>query len=453
MPRPERLLAPAVRFTPRPHRVEGTPRNPTRRRKAVIPAAAALLFACLWASPALAEFHPDDVSDRNWDYSARYFFDAFSFRAPLRWDAEWERAENGYRIELGSVVTDEFYILQHAKLTQHPADWLSVRFRYRQTEDFDARTQRHAVGVGFQALPRLRIEPFTELDPFKEWIDLGLRLHGLAPGLGEGNLSFTIVDAVYNRKAKQGIYRKRPYSLSHDSVFFIVPDRVWMGLDVSVDFPLVLELPDDGLLFRFRRTRASLLTVAELSPGLELRLEAGAEWTRKHRNYDLFSASGPDARTVSFDRQAGWGRIEGARVSKKPDGFEEVYTAGLRWMQLFERWRYAHAQTEDRILWKRDFVLYGSARRLLSDPLYIKTALFAGRVEHDDHFVNHNADDYHRFHPACLRLGLYLGLWFGPGLDITPFFYLDGYSTKLTTGGYGFRFEFGGGGVNAVLAF
>lgn len=400
---------------------------------------------------ARAEFHPEEIEDRSWDYSPRYFFDVLSFRNPLRWQEAWDRSLHGYRMELGSVVTDEFHLLQEARVVETPADWLRVGFSFLEGEDFDARFRRTRLEAGFAPAPGLEAGLYTEVDPFKEWIDLGFAASGEIPGLWRGRMGLTLVDAVFDRKADAGGYGSPPLALNLDSTLIRPGGGAYANLEATVDFPLELDLPDDRLVFRFRRTRLGFRAGAEPAPGWELRLSARTEWTRKHRNHDAYDPG--DARSARVRRDAAEATLEGVRAWRRDDGFEETVAAGIHWFQILESWDFGNDPAGDRRLWKRDFVLYGSAKALLSPPLYAEGALYLGRIEHDDHFHAHPGDDFETFHPLALRLGFRLGFWFGQGMEIVPFFYLKGAFTRRSGGRFPFEAAFGGGGVNVQLLF
>ncbi|MHC4597807.1 MAG: hypothetical protein ACYS47_02265 [Planctomycetota bacterium] len=401
-----------------------------------------LAAALAWAGRARAEFRGDEIHDRRWNYSSRYFFKVLSFRMPWRWDEAWRAAGSGYRIELGSVMTDAFYIAQEAKLSHQSADWLRFGFLYSQAEDFDTRFKRHRIDIEFPAWPRLTPSIFTEVDPFKEWIDLGLGVTGTVPGIYRGTAAFTLVDAVFNRKAKAGRYEKPPFTVAHESHFVVIPERVVVGWSATVDLPLVLDLlPTEEMVVRFRRTRLALFAKAQWDPGWEFRFETGAEWMRRKRNFDLL-LSAPDARTQRFRRDAGHARMEVTKLWTHPGGFEETITLGFQWIQMQEIWRYPHDPIEDRRLWKRDFCFYGSWRHRLSGPLYGRVHLLFGTLEHDDKYTNQPLSRHEKYHPFASRVGYSVGFWFPPGMDIAAFVY---FVPDLAM--------FGGGGVNAILVF
>lgn len=94
--------------------------------------AALTILALLAAFPAGAgaQFRGDEAEDRNWDYSPRYFFEVLSFRMPWRWERTWESRDDGYRIELGSVDTDEFWVRQEARLRRPLAEGIAIRFSF-----------------------------------------------------------------------------------------------------------------------------------------------------------------------------------------------------------------------------------------------------------------------------------------------------------------------------------
>jgi hypothetical protein len=400
---------------------------------------------------ARAEFRGDEIEDRTWNYSSRYFFKVLVFEMPWRWEGVWRGEENGYRIELGSVMTDEFYIYQEAKLAQVPANWLRLGFRYYQEEDFDARFQRHRIEAEFFPHGQVRPGVYAEVDPFKEWLDVGAKVHGLLPNLWEGWLALTLVDAVYNRKGAEGTYEKVPITLAHASRVFLIPGHLSVDLACTLDLPLTLDLPDDGFVFRFQRSRWSAGVAAEWKPGWELRFRIGAEWAYKKRNYEAYTP--PDPKTNRFDRDAGFARVEAVRFWKRPEGFEEGFTAGFRWFQLFERWRYPHMAVNDRRLWKRDFVGYGTARLIVSSPLYMEGKIFVGRLEHLDHYTHQPDLGRERYYPCAVRIGYFLGFWFAHGVEIVPFLYVEGRFERTDAGIFVFATEFGGGGVNAIITF
>jgi hypothetical protein len=350
--------------------------------------------------------------------------------------------DTGYRIELGSVLTDEFFINHEAKLGHRAADWLRFRFQYTEGEDFDTRFKRHRIDIEFPAWPRLVPGVYSEIDPFKEWIDVGLAVTGSLPGLYHGTARFTLVDAVYNRKGKGGRYEKLPFTFAHESHLEVVPGKAVVGLRATVDFPLVFDLvPTEEMVVRFRRTRLTVFAKVQWDRGWEFRFETGAEWMRRKRNFDLL-LPGPDARTQRFRRDAGSARVEVVKVWTHPGAFEETITVGFQWIQIQEIQRYPHDPIEDRTLWKRDFAFYGSWRHRLYGPLYGKVHLLFGTLHHDDHYTNQPLVYHEKTHLFAAKVGWSLGFWFPPGVDIAIFAFFEPDVA-----------EFGGGGVNAMLVF
>ncbi|MHC4780553.1 MAG: hypothetical protein ACYTFG_18430 [Planctomycetota bacterium] len=392
------------------------------------------------AAPASAQFSGDEIHDRTWNYSSRYFFKVLSFRMPWRWEDTWRSAESGYLIELGSVLTDEFFIRQEAKITQRPADWLRVRFHYKQAEDFDSRFRKHRVDLEYPVWDRLFPAVFTEVDPFKEWIDLGLKLHGSLPGLYRGSVGLTLVDAVYNRKAKEGKYGILPLALEHESHFVVVPNRFVVSLSTSNDFPLLLDLPSESMEVRFCRNRLAMFAGVQLDQGWEFRIEVSAEWMRRFRNFDKYTPLDP--RTQRFRRDAGHGRVEVVRIWTRSDRFSETITAGFQWLQILETWMYANDHVEDRRLWKRDFVFYGSWKHRLWSPVYGRVKVLFGTLEHDDHYTNQAVRNHEKNHPFAAKIGYFVGFQFAPGVDIAMFAHFEADVV-----------EFGGGGVTAIIVF
>lgn len=415
-------------------------------------AAWGLVLAVLGAAgPAFAQFRGDEIDDRDWDYSSRYFLEVFSFEMPLRWDAWWEGAGNGYRIELGSVLTDEFWVIQEAKLSQKPADWLELRFRFRQAEDFDGRFVRHQVemrGPVWEPFPddlSLSITPAVtvEVDPFKEWIDAGARVFVEWGRFYRGHFTLTLVDAVFNIKAKEAEYDETPLFAAHESVFAPLPE-LRLGFRLEVDEPLRLRFFDDALdetfVFRFRRSRLAFRADAEPRPGWSCHLETGVELAYKKR--DRNPPGGPDPESDRFRRDVPFLRFEAERTRTRSDGFEENVLVGFRYQQILETWRHPFAPERDRTLFKRDFALYASAKFRLEKPLYLKLSLHLANLRHDDHFHNDALSGHRRYHHVAAKVGIHIGFFFAPGVEIAPFAYFEPDTA-----------EFGGGGVNAVLVF
>lgn len=394
------------------------------------------------AAPARAQFRGDERFPRAFAYNSEYFFQSESFEYPTWWDEAWAWGDTGYRMTLGSVKTDEFYLRQEGKLSYPLLSWLRAGYRYVEDEDYDGRYRRHLVRMDAAPFPWARAAAFAELSSFKEWIDLGLELRALAPGRASARLALTFVDATFNRKAGElGNYERKPYSLLAE-VRVIEGAGFHALVRLEADLPLRLNDREEGFVFGFERYRAALETRAVLLPRLTLRFLFEGETCRKRWEYASYTDPGdpPDPREERFGREAFEARCD--LVWRLGVTTDHLVSAGLWIRQLREAHRHPHDAVEDVRLTKRDAAFYLRVRWDAGLGFFFLPALYVGPVWHRRHYTHDPGRDDERSVPLNSKINLAAGFRFSEHAVL-----LGSLSFALD------RAEFDGGQASFVLSF
>jgi hypothetical protein len=402
---------------------------------------AVVLIVLLASLPVRAEFRGDERFERNFTYNSEYFFQVESFSLPSWWDRVWMWGDTGYRMTLGSVKTDEFFLYQEGRLAYPLLPWLEVGYTYLDTEDFDGRFQRHRTRLKAQT-DSWAVGGFVELCAFKEWIDMGVSAEARVPGLCETKLAFTFVDSSFNRKAgRAGTYPRKPYSLAWEGRIVLRPGfRAEIFLEA--DFPLRLEDRINEFVFGFHRYRLRALAVWDFAPYWTARASVAGEICGKRWEYTLFTPVGdpPDPLEERFTRKAFEARVEVTRRLGVTTG--HLINAGGKWIQLREQSLFPNDPLADVRLTKRDFIFWLRARIDLGEGFFAMPALYVGPVWHRKHYVNTPELDNERQVPLNSKINLSLGFRFSDNAVL-----LGSISFALD------RTEFDGGQASFVLSF
>ncbi len=402
---------------------------------------AALLLLAQGAA-ALAAFRGEERSHRSFTYNSEYFFQSKSFSIPPWWEAEWRGGDTGYRMALGSIKTDEFYLFQEGKIGRRLADAIDVAYRFLNEEDYDSRHWRHNVSLAARISRNLSLKAFTELSAEKEWIDLGAEAKLLAPGVGEARVSLNLVDMTYNLKSGgAGKYLRQPYGIEAGAA--AIPARgVEVSLFLDLDLPLRLDDRVSGFEFAFYRYRAGVRAKWEPDPYWEVQFEASGEICGKRWEFEPYTspADPPNPGEEAMSREAMKAGVDVLRRLAL-DG-EDSVSAGLWWIQLRETSVFPNNHVSDNRLKKRDFIAYLKACVDLGGGFFLSPAVYAGPVMHVEHYVNDPSRCSVRRVPLNSKLTIALGVRFSKSAIL-----LGGASFALD------RFEFDGGQAAFVVAF
>ncbi|GIX49769.1 MAG: hypothetical protein KatS3mg131_3980 [Candidatus Tectimicrobiota bacterium] len=229
-------------------------------------------------------FRGDEVEDRDFRYRDDYFLNVFSTRHLTSSDALWGAAARGYRLAMGSVTSDEFFLDQEARFEVALLPGLALHYRFVQAEDYDSRYLRHAVGLSYRTTQALTAYGFTRLNGFKEDIDAGGGLRVTAGPL-DLDLGFVFPQAFLNLKSRtEARFEKQAFGLGGVATLALAP-RWHLTLRLFRTFPLELEKPREALLFSFRRLAYGASVAYHFHPTRSLRLALYGEDAVKVRQF------------------------------------------------------------------------------------------------------------------------------------------------------------------------
>ncbi len=405
-------------------------------------AARAVICVLLIHSGADAAFRGDERFARDFAYNSEYFFQSESFSLPSWWEDEWIRGDTGYRMALGSVKTDEFYLFQEGKIGYRLCEALGMGYRFLNQEDFDSRHFRHIASLSAHMFDFFRVKAFTELSAEKEWIDLGAEALFRVPGLCEGGISLNLVDMTYNLKSGgDGKYLRKPYALGFSAA--ALPARgVSVSASADLDLPLSLSDHRNGFVFAFFRYRLGFKASCEVAPYWSVFFDASGELCGKRWEYEPYAGPSdpPNPAEQALAREAMQARIEVVRKFGSASG--DAAAAGFKWIQLRETTVFPNDRAADMRLKKRDFIFWVRACVGIGGGFFLMPEFYFGPVWHLVHYTNDPAKDCERLVPLNSKFNACLGIRFSENAVI-----LAGASFATD------RFEFDGGQASFVLSF
>jgi len=109
-----------------------------------------LIVVCLFILHGLASpqswnravFRGDETEPRDFTFNDEYFLNLLSYREWPDWQDRWSGSEIGYRLTVGSVRSDKFYLHQEAKLHLGVTEHFWFHYNFLEHEDFDTRYLR-----------------------------------------------------------------------------------------------------------------------------------------------------------------------------------------------------------------------------------------------------------------------------------------------------------------------
>lgn len=243
-----------------------------------------LVFFCLLQSSSFAQswnravFRNDEIDPRDFTFNDEYFLNLQSYQYWPDWEEKWDASDSGYRITVGSVRSDEFFLHQEAKLHLDITEHFRFHYDLLQHEDFDTRYLRQRPTLVFPFHEKLTAYAFGEGSQLKQDNDIGVGavFHPAARHWWE--VQYTATD-FNEQKGKMG----RHFNGSTHA--FMLKNRVpltedlLVGGSLEMQEPLTLIDPADDLRFRFRKSLYS----------------AFIEWRTHEENFLALHLSGEDS--------------------------------------------------------------------------------------------------------------------------------------------------------------
>lgn len=341
----------------------------------------ALLILSSLSSPLWGQegFRTETVADRPFTFSRTYFLDILTFQHPEEWQAEWDATRNGFRMTVGSVRTNEFYIDQEARYGLDFGKWFHGRLQIFQREDFDSRYLRILSGGDVDLTDRVTLGAFTTLLPNKEQIDVGFSTAYLVDRTNYLSLSFLMVDTLFNKKS-EGNERLAgdPSTLKLQGSLRPVDDWT-LTFRLGRDFPLRFEFRDDGFDFLHRKVFYSTRLSGSLFDRWSVILRLQGENGERERDYDA-----PDPDGMEQVRDHFRFRLE---VIRRLLGRFKV-RGGFDFFYLFEATRFPDAPAESERILLREATLYGGVSLPVpfTERFSFRPALYLSRFDDENLF-------------------------------------------------------------------
>lgn len=333
----------------------------------------ALLLAL--ASPASAVFIAGemDAVDTESLFDSEYFLDLESFGYPLDWHWAWRSSSAGYRVNGASLDRSDLLLSQEVRLGKPLLDWLA--FRYSLVHDGDKDLQALHQRVAFELGPFKGLTAGIFGEPLfaKEDSDVGalLRYSPLPPlTLFASALA---VDFEFNARGRTTQrYDRKPYTFDTGVRLDLAEDS--LTASAEFDSPLSRRLPDDGRVYRYRRTRLNARW--DRSPAAGVWSWSGGYSCEFKREGDVYSPD-PSALSQDFRRT-----VHTADASaQRPLGPRDRLEAGLRLMTRSARAELHSAPVRSSGYRRWELLPHARWRRDLRSWLVSELALFASGGE------------------------------------------------------------------------
>jgi hypothetical protein len=232
-------------------------------------------------------FRGDEVKDRDFEYTTDYFLNAFSFRHLTSSDSIWMTDPQGYRLAMGSVTSDEFFLDHEAKVAVALLPRFSFHYRFVQAEDYDSRYLRNLVGLSYDISRHTGAYGFIQLNGFKKDIDVGGGMLITTTPV-RLNVGFVFPKAFLNMKSKTNErFERQAFGLGTVTTMAL-SSRLSLSARLFHNFPLELEKPREALTFKYRRFVYGVAVAYQLNSAINIHLGLYGEDTEKER---LFSGA------------------------------------------------------------------------------------------------------------------------------------------------------------------
>lgn len=376
-------------------------------------------------------FRGDEIDDRNFRYADEYFLNVLSFRHLSSSDAIWTAHTKGYRLALGSVTSNEFFLDQEAKFDVELGANIALHYRFVQAEDYDSRYFRHLVGLSYRFSDVVRPYAYTQLSGFKEDIDVGGGLL-MAVKPVQLNLGFVFPQAFLNTKSRTDERFERQAVGLGLVATLPVADRWKITVRLFQNFPLELEAPREARTFQFRRFVYGTDIAYRIDATSGLRWAVHGEDTEKEREF-LAPQNVDNAHMTRF-------ALRSTLIYSHAWPSGTLLDTGIFFHRLREPTRFPLAPARTVRRERTEVLLFGQASwRVWKDLLFVP-GLFLGYVEALDRRPPSAPPETNDSVQAKVSLGLAYRFSEYAYLQLQPTFDLD-------------QPRFGGGGANFVATF
>jgi len=338
-----------------------------------------------------AVFRGDEIDPRDFEFNPEYFMNVRSYSFAPDWEEAWQGSDKGYRLTVGSVRSDEFYLKQQVKLHLDVTE--KVRFHYDllQDEDYDTRYLRHRAALVLPVHDNWSVYGLAEGTAYKEDNDLGA---GAIYTRGPHNwweLQLTGVDFNEEKGMDGRHFSKDAYGLLAMNEI-PVSESVFIGGGIEFQLPMTMVDQGEDIEFHFDKKLYDAYLGWRAGGETEVRVFAGGERTGKNSDYFVDNAS--DQR---LDRHSFGGGAEVLWRSDTP--WEADYRAGACYFHFRERSLFPGDTAEDQKHERNEHTLFCGLTVQLQDDLFFRPMIFADYVSQNELFRNdpHRNDRYNGF--------------------------------------------------------
>jgi hypothetical protein len=321
-------------------------------------------------------FRGDEVDDRNFEYDAEYFLNVLSFRHLTSADEVWTAHRQGYRLALGSVTNDEFFLDQEVKADAQLGTPLTLHYRFVQAEDYGSRYVRNLVGLSVRVSNVLSVYGFTQLNGFKEDIDVGGGLLVTTKPV-QINLGVVFPQAFLNTKSQDDAsFEEQAVGLG--AVVRVALQPRWsLAVRIFQQLPLELRQPQEELTFEFRRLVFGARLTYRINPTSMLSWRLDGEDTEKQRRFSERMRQ-DDAQLTRF-------ALRSTLVYTRTWQHGHVLDVGVFVHRLDEPTRFANTPFRSVDRERTEVLFFGQFAWRVWDDLFVVPAFFGGVVNAVDH--------------------------------------------------------------------
>lgn len=322
-----------------------------------------------------AVFRNDEIEPRDFDFNEEYFLNIQSYRIHPGWDSLWNGYDKGFRLTVGSLRSDEFYIHQEVKLHFEGTEWLWFHYDLLQDEDYDTRYLRHRAALVFPVHEEWTVYGIGEGTATKEDNDIGAgAIYRPRPG-DEWEVQITAVDFAEDKGKENRHYSMDAYGLLFKNDVAL-SDSVSVGASVQLQLPMTLVDPGDTLEFHFRKKLYDGHLKWRLAEDAGLTFYAGAEETKKNAQY--FLPVDPDQR---LGRNS-W--LAGMEYLWPCDLFHADGMAGVKYFHFRERSFFPELIGPDEKHQRDEFMLYGGLAWEVSEKVIFRPTVYLEYVSQNE---------------------------------------------------------------------
>jgi len=365
-----------------------------------------------------AVFRGDEIDPRDYEYNDEYFLNVLSYQLPPFWRETWNQGKRGYRLTIGSVRSDEFYLQQELKVHLDLTEELEFQFDLIEDEDFDTRYRRNRAGLIYAFHEKWKSYAFVEGTALKEDNDL---MFGAIFEPADGHwweLQYTGVD-FNERKGKED----REFTEDARGVLLRNEIPIFGGLSwetlIQLQLPMELVDPGEDLDLRFRKRLYEGGLRWRLASGETLRFFVSGEDSGKTKDDQAaFMPSDQD-----LDRQALRAGSECWWRGSYPFGAD--YHVGCSFFHFDERSVFPDDRAENEKHERDEFTVYGGLAFPVTELFWVRPALYIDYVRQSRVFRNDiiRNDRFHGIQSKLsgaleIRFSDTISLVINPNLDV-----------------------------------